>query len=660
MLVLDKINNFKNMIQYYEGWLNAINMLRPNNTKKDIKGLIKSYMTNPLSMTLSNIMNLSRSLLALEQEQLDVIKGSPNTADSSKMKNIQDKILSEVNVFNKIQVYPGKTGTDADVFFQLRNALAHGNFSCSINKYYFNEQILNWAVNDMVVNIDNGKIHGQITYEELQEILRSYECASDAMGFRKLERFIPVQNDFEKVVFTATKCEGQEGFCINAPQFIYENYKSVMDEDIVHEFSSQQAVLGNNTFDASRGEITNHEKQQLEQIKRFIGEERWKNLSAEYKYRLANDYILSTSHKKTQSVDRMINGFRYLGNVDNERKKFNMEEIYYLEAPLFYSNFMIEYAFYCFDYAREINGKEATNIFYHENISLDGINVVNNGTEPLEKEKKYSTRYREKKERYEKEIKDTLNSISNLVSTNNLENRRPDREIKNNEAKVELIGKKLDDIYTGLTDRIHIEKGISKDVAYEKIKKYINNTYKMSELSDEDKGFVRSLNTIINNYKNKTVGYNMSDLDSRLKKVEEKLQYYQEKPYKDKYKDSAVFFTHFRNAIAHGNYTIDYSNAMRDGFVDYNKILFSFKNVDPTTHATVFEIKNIRGKRLKSLIEDFCKSVEKNAEFNDKSDMLEKNLIREALLSKMVTYSESERIYDQSLGKEVGVQYVEE
>ena len=77
------------------------------------------------------------------------------------------------------------------------------------------------------------------------------------------------------------------------------------------------------------------------------------------------------------------------------------------------------------------------------------------------------------------------------------------------------------------------------------------------------------------------------------------------------YKDCSNFLSHLRNAITHGNYIVNYSNAFTsDNSIDYDNISYDFYDIDPNTNKKVFEIRNITSRRLLELLNDYSKLVE--------------------------------------------------
>lgn len=652
MIELDKIGDFSAMTQYYEGWIKLFNRLRPSmSNPKEGNSYVSKKMLDPTSMIRSSIMNISLHLLSLEQEQLTAMQDESNPEQKRKMKEVQEEIIRQVDSFKKVMVYPGKTGRDADKFFQFRNILAHSNFTISLKDFEKTKEGIDFGSSNIYIKFDNGKIHGEISYTDLLMLEYSYEIASDVMDFRKPQRYISVIDEntgeikLKKFEIIASKnkinSELQEKTICQL-----EEYREAFDEDqeITKNLNLKHELFDINYMSLKEVEVSEEDNKIFKELISFIGESNWKKMKPQYKYQFLNDYLLNNEHKKTGITIKMLMGLRSYNNVDSLNRKFNLLEQDFYEGPLYYSNTLLEYAYYCFGYIREINAKEESNIFFHRNIPFDGIDMTLHTGEELIKIKKKSTRLNEQKQRLSDEIKDTLDDMFKVLETNNLSSREPNKDEKNRISKENLKDKKLDGIYDAVSEKVAKNKGIGKQEVKEKVKYFLENKYSYSELNSTDREILKDLKNVIKKFKNNEPQYRRSQLNPKLYKIEKELDKVTQNPNLDKYSDSSAVFRSLRNSINHGNFKIDYSKALKNGNTDFSKIMFTFRDYNPETKALEFEMKNISAGRLLNLIKDFNRSIERDAQDTGKEYLMKNILLNEGLRREKVGFTETGRV----------------
>ncbi len=576
-------------------------------------------------------------------------------------------------IFEKINIRSDKVEkeTDKDKFYQVRNCLAHHEYKIGLSSFNIDQEGIEVGLSNIKIILDNGKIYGEITLEELLELVNIYECFSLLFS----------NKDFEILCNYRISGEGSNKRKIS---YKFSEYKTPNDEDPLDVESAMLYAINTDeesmfiddlgdyynidtlakllqqagyTFCEAKEEQLTYEERQL-----F-------NKIIEYRNKIVPDR-LKTTGTILRETGEVIN--KYFESINRNKVAFNSTDIidffvkffgktiyyfakdrivsmkpleyynspYYVKfnpllngnknnliglstlttTPIIYSNFLLEYLFFNINYVKELNAKEAEKgqtIFKYHNLNLDNIDVYNydtNGnllnTTPYEIRNKKGVML-EEKFKLEQEVKELIELIINIINLNNEDSKYPNKVIKLKEVndKLQVLKDKYNllEVIDIISNNLENNSNHNKSIIKNTLLKLLNNPYKIEDLSEEEKD-IKKLFTKKEREKYNKKTYDLSMFNNQLLEIN---NYLSKDDTETEYKDCSNFLSHLRNAITHGNYIVNYSNAFTsDNSIDYDNISYDFYDIDPNTNKKVFEIRNITSRRLLELLNDYSKLVE--------------------------------------------------
>lgn len=709
------INNYRKMNQFYEEWLSFIkeqlNVDTFNPQNIELTSNMKSYEFCLKSV----LMSLSRRIALLEEGFINFEKNASleRLDEYNKMKNIiinpslanknNENILDEINdqfdleyygisyddqeksyffegkdhciiqvpkVFEQIKVYENMQGTDADVFYQLRNCLVHRKFNIELASASISNGEVDIGLENIKINFDNGKVYGVLTLNELLQIVQIYEMFSLIFSNKKFEYLFQQYNEDDKCELNMYKCtprkhdksieyeEVQDVIC-NFPTYFrkYDSYDNFycLDEELGGNFRlwSLLRIFNYSDITCETKDSEDKHKKMYETIKKYC-QSMWpkyqdttmynkliNNVVNRYNCLLNNDVYLYDCEQRISFFkkffgqqlfdmrdfkmytplnyykNRAYNKYFVLPDENGKNRLLGFEDI--ATAPVLYTEFLLESLFYNFNFVKETNAREEGEIFRYKNIPLEDLDVYFTNGEQLEKKSPFQVRnnkdkIKDKKILVENEITNYIRIFKNLVMFQDIENRNPDRETLLNEAinTLEALKEKynLNDLITFISRNLAVK--LNYDA--EEIKNIfikLSKQHKASELSDFEKGIKKEfIKKEYPNYEKRVYSY--YDFSPEIKYYED---YLKSEDSETTYEDSSAFMASLRNSITHGFYDIDFSKAFNENCkFNYDDIYFTFYDINPVTHQRVFEIRNISSKRVLQLIRNYSNIILDEAE----------------------------------------------
>lgn len=564
-------------------------------------------------------------------------------------------------IFEKIIVHTGMSGTSADKFYQLRNCLAHKDYSFGIGGCYTDGKDIELGLRSLFIKFDNGKIYGQISLEELLEIIKMYETFSLLFSGKKYEVLV---SKYSEGIYDRKKYSYKFG---KFRDDFYDKFdfkpclfaKSKDDCDGLNALSNyyHNTELGKTLFDcgyplisSKEEEISLADKISIDKVKKhyfqFIDERFHYEpcVLLAFEENVNKYYRVINNNFGLLSYMERINFFRnfFSDNIFSSNDQFVRRSIlnYYIDeyyqkkdlhfndenryfglndigcAPILYGEFLLEYLFFNFNFVKEINAKESIkgeSIFRYRGICLDNIDLYyydDNGkvvsTCPYEIKNDKSTA-RSKKALIEKDITQIIEAILGIANNNDLIIRdEGKRKSKLCEMRKSLnsINRNYDlnKIIKYIAENFVEANGFNVSKVEDLIIKMFRFEYNSSSFTEEELAIKKCLlKQELPKYKTKR--YDLSKFDERIVECNFILS-------KDDsetiYKDCSSFFAHFRNAITHGNIEINYMDSfLDDGSFDYDNIKFTFYDVCPYSNRKKFEIRNISSKRILELLDEY-------------------------------------------------------
>ena len=709
------INNYKKMNDFYEEWLTFIreqlNVDTFNPQNIELSSNMKSYEFCLKSI----LMSLSRRLALLEEGFINFERNaSPERLDEyNKMKNIiinpssanennenaLDKIEDEFDleyygiseddqeknyffegkdyciikvpkVFEKIKVYENMQGTDADVFYQLRNCLVHRKFNIELSSAFISDNEINIGLENIKINFDNGKVHGVLTLEDLQQIVQIYEMFSLIFSDKKFEYLFQEYDGEDNYALKMYNCTPRNhdknieyemvlDIISNFPIYFrkFDSYDNLycLDEELGSNFRLWSLLRIFNYTDITCEDKDSEEKHKkmYEIIKKYC-QSMWpkyedttmcnsliNKVINRYNCLLNNDVFLYDCEQRISFFkkffgqqlfdmrdfkmytplsyykNRAYNKYFVVPDENGKNRVLGFEDI--ATSPVLYTEFLLESLFYNFNFVKETNAREDGEIFRYKNIPLEDLEVYFINGEQLEKKSPFQLRNNKDKIKankilVENEIINYIRIFKNLIMFQDTENRNPDRENLLNEAlnTIEELKEKynINNLITFVSKNLALKLNYDEE-ELKLIFKKLSEPHKASELSDFEKAikkeFVKKEYT---NYEKRTYSY--YDFSPEIKYYED---YLQKDDSETTYEDSSAFMASLRNSITHGFYDIDFSKAFdENGRFNYDNIYFTFYDINPVTHQRVFEIRNISSKRVLQLIRDYSNIILDEAE----------------------------------------------
>ncbi|MBQ8535376.1 MAG: hypothetical protein IJ463_06805 [Bacilli bacterium] len=648
-----------------EGFINFERSATPERLNE--YNLMKNIIINPSTANESN-----ENALGEIEDEYDLEYYGITYDDQTKsyyFEGKDDYFIQVPKVFEKIKIHENMQGTNADVFYQFRNCLVHREFSLELSSFSVDKDEINIGLDNIKINFDNGKVYGVLTLSELLEIVQIYEMFSLIFSDKKFEYLFEKyksENEYEIKRYTCTprkydkdtEYEEVQEVC-NFPTYFrdymsYDNFYC-LDGELGGDFRLWSLLRIFNYSDITCEDKDSEEKHKkmYEIIKKYCKSvwppyhdestiyKQINNIVNRYNCLLNNDVYLYdceqriTFFKKffgqqffdmrnfkmytplSYYKDRAYNKYTILPDENGKNRILGFEDI--ATAPVLYTEFLLDSLFYNFNFAKETNAKEDGEIFRYKNIPLSDLDVYYTDGEKLEKTSPFQLRntkdkVRDKKILSENEVFNYIRAFKNLIMFQDTENRNPERENQLIEAK--RIIEELKDKYNLNNLIAFISKNLALKLGYDEeelisIFKKLCEPHKASELSDFEKAIKKEfVKKEFPKYEKREYSYY---------EFSPEIRYYDDYLNKDDsettFEDSSLFMASLRNSITHGFYGIDFSNAFdENGKFDYDKILFTFYDINPATHQRVFEIRNISSKRVLQLIKDYSTVVLEEAE----------------------------------------------
>lgn len=597
----DKLNDFNEVIKYYEEILKFSKFLYPN---VDPTPLMFDFMNSNVGR-LSEIQyyrvicnNVSLLVSQLHERSLE----------------ISDEALGS-SAFGDIDSIDNLTGKEKDLSLlekkkQLRNCLAHAEYSLSFeNPEKFEipvEDGYGIKVSGINIEVENKYIKGRIPFEDIMEFANRY---ISAYGYMKGEQSIPliVNPDMKYITTSEQYVERlrkirifpkptRDGIPFDkfVYRFIKENKISKLEERAWRNYFDEikrQTLC--KSFDVREEEVPENRKAFFKKFIDYVGLDNMKNSIFPS---LALSEVLAPNVENIVSVDNLMGIPKTILELIRQKKSLHIKtrtaeqtgnwnitlgphymnqlqriidgfKKYQYQAPMIYANNLLGMAYYCFDYSREVNEHEGKALFnFFDMKNLDGIRAKLVGADGTETEVDIVEEINPK-EKAKNKLKDATSQLNNLVK----------KKKKQEELKKQLEHPK--------------NKAPNREETLKEVIKW---------LEDYDA--------------------NEAELKQRKAEFEE-----EEKASLDVVcKDSTEFFRHFRNSLAHGNYKVEYGD-----FNDYEAIKYRFSDHDETTGKTyVIELSAIQ---LERLIKGFQEKINESDKGYLDGKKTEKSLLEKAL-----------------------------
>ncbi len=608
---VENLSDFNQVIKYYKELLRLAKDLRPNISASEMNKWITGFDTdsvseisyyrvscNNISLFISQIHEKTRQM---DDEQL--LDASFDKIES--IKNIQGK-NGEISLFEKKK--------------QLRNCLAHAEYKLVFEGFKKvrdeNSKIRGIAVKSLYIEIENDYIKGKIPFEDILEFAQKYKDAysyfqnNDEISFlinpdrlkiktvdeyiekTKKVRLIPKKDEsglpFEKFAYRLSKE-------IKIPKEGSTYFHSILTEwrNMLVQRKGEKTFK---TFEYREESVPEDRKTFMRKYISYVGTKNFMNddtaLEALNEFFAPNlkgivslDQLIGiteTSHDilKTKKILQLalqgnsIEGFDIImqaiqKTVDEVRK-------YRFQGPMIYANNLLGLAYYCFDYAREVNENHEKEFFDFYGIeNLDEIKaklVYNDGSVS------------------EKEVVETIN---------------PKQKAENILAEITIRLKKLR------------EEKSKKENTVNSLKNPKNRNPKKDMI-------LRSIEEWMTRY---------PELEEKLVEEQKVAAETVENSEETVHEDSTNFFRHLRNSMAHGNYTINYNN-----FNNKSTITYIFEDHDEKNNA-MYCIE-ITAEQLEKIIDGFQKKINKCSKEYIEGEKLEKKILEEALRGQEVSQSD--------------------
>ncbi len=597
----DKLNDFNEVIKYYEEILKFSKFLSPN---VDLRPLIFDFMN-------TNVGRLS------ELQYYRVICNNVSLLISQlheRSLSISDNAL-EASTFDNVESINNLEGKEKDLSLiekkkQLRNCLAHAEYSLSFEKP---EKIdipveggYAISVGEINVDVENKYVKGKISFEDIMEFAQRY---ISAYGFMKGEQSIPIIiNPNPKNIKTSEEYvenlrkirifpkQTRDGIPYDkfVYRFIKENKISELEEKAWRNYFAEiRRKTSCKSFDLREEEVSEDRKEFFKKYIDYVGLDTMKKSIFPG---LALAEILAPNAENIVSVENLTGipktilelirqkQILYIktqnaaksGNWNINLSPAYMNQLqriidglnkYQYQAPMIYANNLLGMAYYCFDYSREVNEHEGKMLFnFFDMKNLDGIKakLINpDGSEA------------------EVEIEEEIN---------------PKQKAKN----------KLQDATSQLNN---LRKKKKKQ---EELKKQLEHP-KNKDPNREEK--LKDVTAWLDEYDE-----NEAIMIQRKTEFEE-----EEKSSPDIVcKDSTEFFRHFRNSLAHGNYKVTYGD-----FKDLKSIKYNFSDHDESTNS-IYRIE-LSAVQLEKLIKGFQEKINESDKGYLDGKKTEKSLLEKAL-----------------------------
>ena len=548
---VSELSDFNETNQYYNELIDFSKKLNPRISVEEMFRLAKRAVLftkgNVSQMAYYRIMssNISLFISQLHERSLGI-------SDDA----LKDISFDRIESINNIEVVDGED-TLLEKKKQIRNCLAHSSYSLvfdGIDQYdndFFGVKGI--TVQSVGIKFDNGHIRGTIPFKDIESFAYKYSDAfgsllpnSNTASFVINPNFRKARNkreliDGERKVRIIPKKDGTGKDVKKTIYWLGKTYKIddktlAMMGEFLKRWKEDSHFDG---FEIAEEELPEDRKEFLNRYIDYIG---FQNARDDAFSSWAITDMLSPILKDVvsmQNLTELIKSYDSLQRVGSRSAIVDFSKIpdtssefaddlskYIYEGPSIYTNNLLGYAYYCFNYVKGLNDNNRRLLFnLYDLEGLDGIVA--------------------------REIKEdgTTEGV-------------PVEEEVNPEAELEKLLREPTD------QLVKKEKELEKlKDAKEKLEDPRNRNPKKSELIEE---------------KNRQIAEKEAEIEEKKREIEQYKFVYGDKA--DTVKDSSNFFRHLRNSMAHGNYSIDYHDFKRLGDTTY-----TFRDYDPDTKTT-FEV----------------------------------------------------------------------
>jgi len=369
MIILDRLGDFNEVIEYYEKVLEIVSNMKLYGKIDTVEKKIKELSDDKYMVPAMRAVFMNYSLELMQLEELIKRDVSDEVIDNFVE---QEWILD--NVFELAPI------TKQEKIRQIRNCLAHAMYEIRINdEFDLDKKDVENQNNSASFYINNGKIRALIPYNiglNLPHVyksiyMRNYEENKQFIKFnvRKLEDGDGKKsiNTFARSIKLGEKSIDEENIKLVKAYIEWiglENFKKI-NYFTKYEILSDMVGLSNNgVFLNDRVLVSNLGSMFLDTIRHYRHIDDKTTVTGGF----AKDYLLSHS----------LNKFSY-------------------QIPQVYANVLMGMCNYCFSYVREINENRGEKLFEYRDIDLSGINISSQGNEIFVKEINLNSKLVEKR-----------------------------------------------------------------------------------------------------------------------------------------------------------------------------------------------------------------------------------------------------------------------
>lgn len=367
------------------------------------------HFTQKLHTILYNEISIIRTainsfsiIIARLNEDLNKLSPQEKTAIDSVLDNIKSDIIPD----SRITCKPDFTSTDS-IRQQIKNCLAHSNFKIKIQEEN--------GKNQHYIYFENEKIEGYMTLNELQKIRNVYNAILTGITTKT------------NVMGGLKDITEQRSSNLNVLKQSLDKIVIVEDFPIPNGTDKDAYDRAAEQLQQNGRKLTEEEKEKLFYYIKFIGITNWSSLSQQDRKKIVDKtfHYLLEDQIRTENTEEYItypflNALKAL-TPTGEQKYLALQ----YEAPFAYTSTLLELGYFCFDYLREAEKKEAISGFDYNNFQTKKINPQTFGSEPAIRVVDGPTRYtnelliqQNKKQKLETDINSKTKEINGLQNSN--------------------------------------------------------------------------------------------------------------------------------------------------------------------------------------------------------------------------------------------------
>lgn len=566
---LCKLGDFNEVINYYQQMISLAENITPTNIS--FSNDKKSFPELAYYRALINNIGISIA------QNFDILEKNIPESDINdiilyELENGGQQIKEGTNFFKFLEepfkkIMKENKLTPFETLKQIRNSLLHGNYYLEINdetqdrkkvkviNFENENEVLMLSPYKVIVHMKSKSMTGKLDYKIACNVLEYFydtlrdSYVNDKKIFNTVDRkFLSCKNvhflqafldSYTPYKIQCTKSDTDDNTDITLKQYPF-----------LEKFIKSQSYVGNNHFEIS--ELSEEEiaqrKEFLKNYINYIGKDRWKNIEKlpyYYQNLIFENILVRSSLNNFSNVTDLNNTFCraiYEAKIDSitgeELNNYSKETFLTLgfEAPIIYANMLLGMVNYAGLYLKEQNNTDSFSLFeYHNLDGFDGVDILIDTCPQKSIQKNLSGK--EKQDKYDNYIENCQQQLQSLNSKIN---------------KIRKNQKKLND------------KNPKKNELEEEYNKNLEECLQKKEI--------------------------VANKIEQIKKRKE--------DYENDYADYSEFFRHLRNSIAHGNYEINYNEALKKK--NLSKIEFAFYDYpEGELQEPEFKVKLTANKLLK-------------------------------------------------------------